>query len=225
MPALDAILFDLGGTLDGRGDWRTRFHRLFAACGTHDQRAAAFDRAHARGLATPEMATARLRDMLGRHVGWQCEALGVADPALERDLVDRFVREVGAAAVVNRGVLAGLVDQGFRLGVVSNGCGNAALLCEEYGYSPLLSVVVDSHCVGASKPDPAIFQYALDALGIDPARTGFVGDSLDRDIAPAKALGMRTFWVANSRQALPPPAADVALDTVADLPASLMQFA
>ena len=46
--------------------------------------------------------------------------------------------------------------------------------------------------VGRRKPDPAIFERALDALGVEPARALFVGDTLATDVAGAKALGMRT---------------------------------
>ena len=42
------------------------------------------------------------------------------------------------------------------------------------------------------KPHPAIFERALEALGVRAERTLFVGDSLAVDIAGAAALGMRT---------------------------------
>lgn len=227
MRSLDAILFDLGGTLDGRGGWRDRFHRLFAECGlsgcSREQRVHAFDCAERRLHTTPAMETSGLRGMLRQHVAWQCESLRVKSPALERDLVDRFVREVEQAAAVNRPVLASLVEQGFRLAVVSNACGNAAVLCDEYGYAPMLSAIVDSRRLGASKPDLAIFRHAIGLLDVAAERAAFVGDSLDRDIEPAKALGMRTFWIANRPTGSHAAAADVVLDTVADLPASLLQ--
>jgi putative hydrolase of the HAD superfamily len=42
------------------------------------------------------------------------------------------------------------------------------------------------------KPHPAIFQRALDELGVAAERTLFVGDSLATDLGGAAALGMRT---------------------------------
>ena len=229
MSQLDAILFDMGGTLDGRGSWRDRSRRLFLEVGldrfTQMQRAAAFDYADERSQSTPEMATAGLREMLRRHVGWQLESLGVDDPGVARDLVDRFASEAEQAAAVNRRVLATLHQRGYRLGLVSNACGNAAVLCEELGYSPAFSAVVDSHCFGRSKPDPAIFRHALALLQTSPARAGFVGDSLDRDMRPAKQLGMVTFWVADrALGAEPGGVADVRLDNVGELPERLLRF-
>ncbi|HEX3055851.1 MAG TPA: HAD-IA family hydrolase, partial [Gaiellaceae bacterium] len=46
--------------------------------------------------------------------------------------------------------------------------------------------------VGWRKPHPAIFERALDALGVEPSATLFVGDTLATDVAGAAALGMRT---------------------------------
>jgi putative hydrolase of the HAD superfamily len=170
-----------------------------------------------------EMEEASLRDLVTHHVAWQFESLGVPGQAHVPAIVDRFVRDVEEAAAVNRRVLADLVAQGVILGVVSNACGNAARLCDEYGYASMLSVIVDSHKFGASKPDPSIFRHALKILGVRAERTGFVGDSLICDIEPAKTLGMRTFWIAGPG-AHPAPAADAVLGSLADLPASLLQF-
>jgi len=225
MHQLDAILFDMGGTLDGRGAWRDRFERIFVSTGLHRSRAdrmRAFDYAERRSHTTPAMGTATLREHLAAHVGWQFEDLGIDDRALMRDIVDRFASEAAAAAATNRQVLADLAAQGFKLGLVSNACGNAAALCEESGYTPHLSVVIDSHRVGVAKPDAGIFWHALRALDVAPARTGFVGDSLDRDMKPAKALGMWTCWVAD-RPFDPAAAAfvDAVVDNVVDVPARL----
>ena len=49
--------------------------------------------------------------------------------------------------------------------------------------------------VGVAKPDPAIFQRALGAIGAQPAETLFVGDNPVADIGGAQQLGMLTAWV------------------------------
>jgi FMN phosphatase YigB (HAD superfamily) len=223
MRPLDAILFDLGGTLDGRHGWRDRFHRLLPGAGiacSRDQRAAAFDYAESRSHAEPGMATSELRHMVTCHVGWQLEFLGRRPTGAVAQIVNSFIGDIYQAAAVNRLVLAELARCGFKLGVVSNGCGNTAGLCEEYGYANTLAVMVDSREFGAAKPDPSIFRHALSLIGSLPERTAFVGDSLDRDIDPAKSLGMHTFWIAG-RDARLARRADAILDSVAELPAAL----
>src|SRR5262249_46932205 len=63
------------------------------------------------------------------------------------------------------------------------------------GLAPLFAVLVDSHCVGAKKPDPAIFRVALESLHATPETTVFVGDSLRRDREGARRTGMRFIWM------------------------------
>ena len=49
--------------------------------------------------------------------------------------------------------------------------------------------------VGKRKPAPQIFLAALEGLGVDSCHAIMVGDTYDRDILPAKKLGLRTIWV------------------------------
>ncbi|MER6086790.1 HAD family hydrolase [Streptomyces bluensis] len=49
-------------------------------------------------------------------------------------------------------------------------------------------VALDS-LVGYAKPDPRLFEWALDRLGWKPEHTVVVGDRTDHDTAPALALG------------------------------------
>ena len=228
MYQLDAILFDMGGTLDGRGGWRDRFERLFAEAGvirSRDERMRAFDYAERRSHAAGAMESARLRELVASHVDWQFEELRIDDPPVARAIVDRFVGDVETASAANRGMLAALAAQGFKLGLVSNACGNAATLCAEYGYARDLGVVIDSYRVGVAKPDVQIFWRALQALDVEPGRTGFIGDSLDHDMKPAKAVGMWTCWV--TERSLDPTTAafvDAVVKDVTELPARLAEM-
>lgn len=51
-----------------------------------------------------------------------------------------------------------------------------------------------SEQVGISKPNPKLYTHALEAHKLDPERTMYVGDNPTHDIAPCRALGMRTAW-------------------------------
>ena len=48
---------------------------------------------------------------------------------------------------------------------------------------------------GIRKPDPRLFEIALDRLGLQPQETMVVGDSLKNDILPAHSLGCATAWL------------------------------
>jgi len=90
-----------------------------------------------------------------------------------------------------------LQDAGFAMAVVSNAEGTMERQLAEHricavggGEAADVAVVVDSHVVGVEKPDPRIFQIALDALGISGARCVHVGDSVHFDVEGARAAGL-----------------------------------
>jgi putative hydrolase of the HAD superfamily len=92
-------------------------------------------------------------------------------------------------------MLDALRDLGLSLGLVSNAFDPPSLLhrdLEELGVASRLDVAVFSSEVGKRKPDPAIFERALDALGVAPSETLFVGDRLYEDVRGAGQLGMTT---------------------------------
>ncbi|MEY2489927.1 MAG: putative hydrolase of the superfamily [Verrucomicrobiota bacterium] len=222
-----AILFDMGGTLDGDGvHWLDRFVTLYRDFGAELPRAAirgAFDEAERRSMLDDEIASSDLAPMIALHVRWQLAHLGLKEPKLERHLIDGFVEPVRAAAVANAQLLESLFARGLKLGVVSNGCGNVEKLCADFGYKPYLSIIVDSRRVGLFKPEPAIFTYAAEKLGGDPGAMMMVGDSFDRDVRPAKKAGMKTAWLRGAEAQECPDSAlvDVHLSKLADLPAAL----
>jgi FMN phosphatase YigB (HAD superfamily) len=225
-----AILFDMGGTLDGDGQpWLDRFAGLYEEAGAKLPREivrAAFDHAERCMAADASMAVSHLDEMIDRHLGWQLDRLcvtgSIADSQrrdLEAWMLPRFIAPIRAAGIANAPLLADLKAQGFQLGVVSNACGNVDRLCDDLGYSRYLSFVIDSHRVGIAKPDPAIYRLAVDRLGLPPAVIMMVGDSFERDMVPAKAIGMTTAWLRGTggRSDWATGAVDVVLERLADL--------
>ena len=102
--------------------------------------------------------------------------------------------------------LRGIASLGVPLGIVSNSTGEVeqALrrldVCFAGGGAAFagagieVGVVIDSAVVGVSKPDPAIFALALDALGlpdVERSTVVHVGDSLRYDVTGALAAGVR----------------------------------
>jgi FMN phosphatase YigB (HAD superfamily) len=83
----------------------------------------------------------------------------------------------------------------YRLACITNHFSWVRDRAEEAGFADLIGAWAISAEVGAEKPDPALFRSLLRDAGTSADRVAMVGDRLDRDIAPAKALGMRTVWV------------------------------
>jgi putative hydrolase of the HAD superfamily len=87
--------------------------------------------------------------------------------------------------------LVALRARGVRVAISSNSEGMLAPLFADLGVAPGLDLVVDSGIVGIEKPDPRIFQIALDAFGLSPARTLHLGDNYTTDVLGARAAGVR----------------------------------
>jgi HAD superfamily hydrolase (TIGR01509 family) len=92
------------------------------------------------------------------------------------------------------GLLESLANR-YRLGVVANQSLGTAGRLESYGLLGYFDVVVASAEEGISKPDAAMFERALERAGVDAASAMMVGDRIDNDVVPAKALGLRTVRV------------------------------
>jgi len=214
-----AILFDMGGTLDGDGlHWQDRFTALYRDFGVAVSRET-FDAAENRANKDGEIASSDFRQMIEFYVKWQLAHLGLTNAELQAHVVTGFIAPARKAAAANAALLSELAGRGFTLGVVSNGCGNVDKLCADFGYTPYLSVIVDSRRVGRFKPDPAIFRHASEKLGRDPGEIMMVGDSFDRDVRPAKKIGMKTAWLegVEPRDCPDPSLVDLRLRALADL--------
>lgn len=125
------------------------------------------------------------------------EAIAVSDDELARFLEAEHEAwsKARLLASTTHALLEALHDRGLLLGLVSNALDPPHLLhrdLEQLGVAQRLDVAVFSSEVGWRKPHPAVFERALDALGVMPADALFVGDTLATDVAGATALGMHT---------------------------------
>jgi putative hydrolase of the HAD superfamily len=90
-------------------------------------------------------------------------------------------------------VLAELREHGLKIGLVSNTGRDLAAFVTHHALD--VDAAVGSGAHGKTKPHPAIFQAALDELGVTAEEAAMVGDSPDDDVEGARALGMRAFLV------------------------------
>jgi FMN phosphatase YigB (HAD superfamily) len=79
--------------------------------------------------------------------------------------------------------------------------------------------IIVSDEVGLKKPDPRIFQLALDHADVDDALAAvYVGDNPTDDIGGAKAFGMSTIWYRRFRSEKSCPEADFTTDDLITIP-------
>jgi putative hydrolase of the HAD superfamily len=134
-------------------------------------------------------------------------------PVLERVFA---AHEIGTVPSAHAEFLRAVAST-HELGVVSNICARPSVwlrTCQSAAVFDLFSALVFSSESRSIKPSTALFSQALEKLsGAGPIL--FVGDSLERDIIPAKALGLGTAWIAPIGATHP--AADRVVSSLPDL--------
>jgi putative hydrolase of the HAD superfamily len=111
-----------------------------------------------------------------------------------------------------------LHERGIALIAVSNWDCSLCRWLEDAGLLQLLDGVVSSGASGYAKPDPAIFLRALWYAGAEPGDVVHVGDSMDNDVAGARAARLRPVLVCRDGE---PPGDVEAIGTLAELPSLL----
>jgi phosphoglycolate phosphatase-like HAD superfamily hydrolase len=209
-----AILFDFGGTLDFPRHWLDRFVVHYQGAGLTVERAA-LDRSFTVATQQAYACSANLRNyslrqLVGLLVELQFGSLGCATEPHSGPLVDgpsrqsigelkvrirdSFVAESVVGFASTRPLLAELA-RNFKIAVVSNFYGNLDRVIADAGFKPAVSITADSGLLGFYKPDPRIFAASLSKLGLKPHDAIMVGDSIKKDCAPAREMGMRTVWL------------------------------
>jgi putative hydrolase of the HAD superfamily len=193
-----AILFDAGGVLLLPDP--TVLGPLLAYYGG-DPSVEAHRRAHYSGMAARSAAGA-LEEFWEEYDHSYVRAVGVPEPDVEAAVTTlhctrspylwRWPIPESFAA------LQALSAVSVPLGVVSNASGQIgdvlwrSGVCQA-GAGPYvrMRIVVDSHLVGVSKPDPRIFDHALPHFeGVERSEIAYVGDSVTMDIGAARAAGL-----------------------------------
>ncbi|MCR5068086.1 MAG: HAD family hydrolase [Erysipelotrichaceae bacterium] len=88
------------------------------------------------------------------------------------------------------------LKQKYRLAIVTNGDNysqNSKI--DRNGLRDYFDFIVISADVGSEKPDPLMYQMALDHFGIQPEEAVYVGDTFGKDILGAHNIGIRPIWI------------------------------
>lgn len=114
--------------------------------------------------------------------------------AAAAELTYEYRKTKGERVVTDGGIetIQELYRRGYTLGIVSDlvGVHEVDEWLDRDQLRPYFKTVQQSSICLIRKPHPAIYYYALEETGSDPARTCYVGDNLNRDIVGAKAAGL-----------------------------------
>lgn len=191
---VDAVVVDAGGVLLVPDPDAVR--RELATFGVEPDDDACL-RAH--------FASMREVDRIAR-VDWptvdRCFARSIGVPEARVDQSIPFIDNIymGNRWVPAAGAAEALIDlqaAGVPLAVVSNAGGTMEEQLLQHDICSVdseaharVAIVVDSHVVGVEKPDPKIFTFALDELGLAADRCIYVGDTVYFDVQGARAAGL-----------------------------------
>ncbi|WPB86445.1 haloacid dehalogenase type II [Sediminicoccus rosea] len=173
-----------------------------------------------------------LRGLQGRYVPfWQVtgdaldfalETLGLpTDGPLRKRLMNLYLT-LGTFPEVPR-VLGALREAGYATAILSNGSPDMlASAVEGAGLAGAFDAVISVEEVGNFKPDPRVYQRAVDRLGV-PAEAIAFQSSNAWDAHAASAFGMRVVWCNRygQRRERLPGAPDHEIHSLADLPGLL----
>jgi 2-haloacid dehalogenase len=144
-----------------------------------------------------------LRSLMGRHVDfWRItgdaldyalETYDIDDPDLRGDLMQAYM-ELDAYPEVEE-VLGKLRGAGYRTAILSNGSPEMlAAAVEGAGIGDLLDANLSIEEVGIYKPDPRVYQLAVDRLDVRPGEVSFQSSNA-WDAVGAATFGFRVAWV------------------------------
>jgi 2-haloacid dehalogenase len=131
-----------------------------------------------------------------------CARHGVADPALQADILAAY-RVLDAYPEVKL-TLARLQAMGIACAILSNG--EPAMLADAVqsaGIAGLLDDVLSVEAVGVFKPDPRVYQLAVDRFGLAPGEMAFLSSN-PWDAFGARAFGFQVFRVNPAGEAASP---------------------
>jgi 2-haloalkanoic acid dehalogenase type II len=204
-----AVLFDLGGTLFSYAEMRPYFDRMLQELARRHGISAPIEEIRQIYRSTVANKMAEFlprpfylhRDLFEEANVELLTALGAELDDSDEPGLYQGQSEVGFAAVQPReGVsetLAALRRGGLHLGIVSNiDDDQFHPLWERLGLGLYFDAITTSEGARSCKPHPEIYRHALAKAGdVAAEEVVFVGDSLDFDVAGAKALGMTTVLI------------------------------
>jgi 2-haloacid dehalogenase len=172
-----------------------------------------------------------LRSLMKKHADfWQItrdgldyalDASNITDTKLREDLIEAYLHLKCYPEVPD--TLARLKDSGRQIAILSNG--SPAMLeavVKSSGLQELIQNVLSVELVGMFKPAPAVYQIAVDHLGVTAAEIVFLSAN-SWDAVGATAFGLKVAWINRfaQRPERMPFQPEAEIKTLAELPALL----
>ncbi|GCE24635.1 hypothetical protein KDA_01190 [Dictyobacter alpinus] len=209
---IQAVIFDLGGTLIDWPDWDTGANGRWGmsydyVCAKVPTRSWPERERYVEAMRGAELAHWQRVNRLHSSAtpqevvqeGFQTLDFEVSPQELLVAL-DGYAQAVSGWAIIfpdTVPTLLSLRKQGYRMGLLSNTWWAAAWHNADlasHGLDSLLDEVVYTSELAYSKPRPEVFQIVCQRLQVEPTQCVMVGDRLIDDVSGALKVGMRGIW-------------------------------
>ena len=219
---IKACVFDAYGTL----------FDVHSAVGKHRERLGDIADRVSLVWRTKQLEYTWLRSLMRRHADfWQVtqDALDFAfdmytvkDLDLKKNLIEAYL-ELDCYPEVPE-ALSELKSRGFKIAILSNGTPKMLeAAVKNSGLETMIPEILSVEKAGVFKPDPRVYQIAVDELNVKPEEIAFQSSNA-WDASGAAAFGFKVAWVnrfAQSPERLPGKP-DVEIQSLSELPALLV---
>ena len=204
---IKGIIFDYGGTIDSRGDhWSHIIYEgwqksglevpieIFRDAYVHAERALARE----RHILPSDNFLQLLRKKMLIELTWlsdNTEFIAPGDIETKADEISLYCYNYAKRCIEEARPTLEDLSRKYPLVLVSNFYGNVDEVLRDFDIRKFFNGIIESAVVGVRKPDPRIFMLGVVALGLEPSEVLVVGDSLKKDILPARSIGCPTAWI------------------------------
>ncbi|MEJ6754003.1 MAG: YjjG family noncanonical pyrimidine nucleotidase [Flavobacteriales bacterium] len=125
------------------------------------------------------------------------EYFGIYDLELSIKIGDDYVKNSPYRTILipNAIELLSELQPNYKLHIITNGFQEVQhVKINQSGMAKFFTIVVTSEMAGAKKPNPLIFNYALEKAGANLENSVMIGDDLNTDIKGAVNVGMKSIY-------------------------------
>ena len=123
-----------------------------------------------------------------------CDKIGVSPEAGQIEWAIEIRREFTRSSLTPRSdardTILKLKEMGLKIGLVSDCTYEVPTLWDKSAFLDLIDVPIFSCVAGIKKPDPRIYELALDGLGVTPKESLYIGDGSSHELSGARKVGM-----------------------------------
>lgn len=187
-----AVIFDLFGTLTDNFstlEYEEALRQMASALSIP------FDDFKQGWYSNSKARNAIARSNLEDRVEYICNGLGARRDQKQIHYAARvrfdYIREVMKPRADSIEVITHIKEHGYKIGLISDCSDEIPVIWPETPFASLFDATVFSCSVGFRKPDPRIYQFAIERLSIPSERCLYIGDGGSQELSGALRAGMQ----------------------------------